>query len=457
MRRRIMSSADMTQGVIWRQMLLFFLPIMLGTFFQQLYNTVDAMVVGRFVGKEALAAVGGSASTLINLLVGFFVGLSSGATVIISQYYGAHDDQKMSRSVHTAIALSLVGGVIMMVLGIVFARPMLIMLNTPPETLEDSVTYMTIYFVGIIPALIYNVGTGILRAVGDSKRPLLFLIVCCALNIVLDLLFVVGFGMAVAGAAIATILSMFISALLVLWSLTHAQQGYRLFLKKIRLDWALLRQVLAIGMPAGFQSVLYSLSNMLIQSNINGFGTDAAAAWATYGKIDGIYWMILSALGIAATTFVGQNFGAGQIHRVHRSVRAAMVMSLIFAGVMSLTVHFGGRAFYAMFTTDEAVIQTGLKMMACITPFYCTYVAIEILSGAMRGVGESFGPMLLTCMGICALRVGWLLAAVPLNPCVEMVAFSYPITWVITSALFILYYLRGNWLKKRLPASTLPS
>ena len=451
MGRRIVQSSDMTEGVIWRQMLLFFLPIMLGTFFQQLYNTVDAMVVGRFVGKEALAAVGGSASTLINLLVGFFVGLSSGATVIISQYYGARDHDRVSRSVHTAIALSLVGGVVLMALGIIFAPPLLAMMNTPPETMADSVAYMRIYFAGIIPALIYNVGSGILRAVGDSRRPLLFLIACCALNIVLDLLFVLVFHMGVPGAAVATILSMLISALLVAWSLTHAQHAYRLFLKKIRLDLPLLRQVLTIGMPAGIQSVLYSVSNMLIQASINGFGTNAVAAWTTFSKIDGIFWMILSAFGIAATTFVGQNFGAGRIDRVHKSVKAATLMSLLFSVVMSLVVHFGGRFFYTMFTDDQAVIETGLRMMKCITPYYFTYVAIEILSGSMRGVGEAFKPMLLTCLGICVLRVGWVLVAVPLHPSVEMVAVSYPITWVITSALFIVYYLRGNWLRKRLP------
>ncbi|MDO4547529.1 MAG: MATE family efflux transporter [Clostridia bacterium] len=450
MRRSIGRSVDITEGGIWKQMLMFFLPIMLGTFFQQLYNTVDAMVVGRFVSKEALAAVGGSAATLINLLVGFFVGLSSGATVIISQFFGARANENVSRSVHTAMALSLVGGAALMALGIVFAEPLLEMMNTPCETMADSIIYMRIYFAGIIPALIYNVGSGILRAVGDSRRPLMFLIACCALNIVLDLLFVIAFDMGVAGAAIATVLSMLISAALVTFSLTCAQYSYKLFIRKIRLDMPLLRRVLRIGMPAGVQSVMYSVSNMLIQTSINGFGTDAVAAWTTFGKIDGIFWMILSAFGIAATTFVGQNFGAGKIDRVHKSVWAAIIMSTLFAVVMSVVVHFGGGFFYSLFTDDAAVVTMGLRMMKYITPYYFTYVAIEILSGAMRGAGEALKPMILTCFGICVLRVSWVLVAVPFNPSVEMVALSYPITWVVTSVLFIIYYLRGNWLKRQI-------
>ncbi|MEG1191968.1 MAG: MATE family efflux transporter [Clostridia bacterium] len=454
MRRVLARSADLTQGVIWKEMLIFFVPIMLGTFFQQLYNTVDAVVVGQFVGKEALAAVGGSASILINLLVGFFVGLSSGATVIISQYHGARDHDAVGRSVHTAMALALACGLVLMVVGIVFAPQMLRVMRTPEETIADSATYMRIYFVGVIPALIYNIGSGVLRAVGDSRRPLYFLIVCCVANIVLDLLFVVGFHMGVAGAAWATILSMAASAALVVGSLMRTPHSYQLHIRKIRFDRAILGRVMRIGMPAGLQSVLYSVSNLLIQSSINAFGTDAVAAWATFGKIDGLLWMILSAFGIAATTFVGANYGAKRMDRVKKSVVAALVMAFASAFAMSVVVHFGGRVFYRLFTADEAVVELGLRMMSAITPFYFTYVAIEILSGALRGMGDALKPMLLTCFGICVLRVVWILVIVPFAPVVEMVALSYPVTWVITSALFAWYYLKGSW-RKRIQAQIL--
>ena len=440
MHRGIARSADMTQGVIWKEMLIFFLPIMLGTFFQQLYNTADAMVVGRFVGKEALAAVGGSAASLINLLVGFFVGLSSGATVIISQYHGARDEDAVGRALHSAMALSLAGGLFLLVVGVVFAPEMLRMMKTPEEIMPDSVAYMRIYFLGIIPNLIYNMGSGVLRAVGDSRRPLFFLIVCCVLNIALDLLFVVTFGMGVRGVAWATILSMAVSALLVMLTLRGAGHGCRLSIRRIRFYRGITGRMMRIGLPGGFQSVLYAVSNMLIQANINGFGTDAVAAWTTFGKVDGILWMILSAFGLAVTTFVGANFGARKPDRMRQSVKTAYGLSMGITLVISVLVTVFGRALYGLFTGDETVIALGQRMMRAITPYYFTYVSIEILSGALRGMGDVYKPTLLTCGGICGLRVLWILGIVPLFPSVEMVAYSYPITWAITSILFILYY-----------------
>lgn len=441
-------SNQITEGVIWKQLLFFFFPILLGTFFQQLYNTTDAVIVGQFVGKEALAAVGGPAATLINLLIGFFMGLSSGATVIISQYYGAGNRENVKKTVHTAVALSIAGGAAIMVLGMLFSGTALSAMHTPEDIYSLSVMYMRIYFLGVIPSLVYNMGSGILRAVGDSKRPLYFLILSCIANIVLDVLFVAILKMGVAGVAVATALSQVISALMVIHALAKSEDSYRLYPKEIRFSPVLLHNIIRIGLPAGIQSTMYSLSNLIIQSSINSFGTDTVAAWTAYGKIDGIFWMIMGAYGVSATTFAGQNFGAGKYDRIKKSVRICLGMAAATSLLLSVIVLTGGRLFFRMFTDDAEVISIGLGMMRVISPCYITYICIEILGGTTRGCGDAIPPMLLTGIGVCVLRVIWALTAVPLRPEVSTVALSYPITWTITSILFIIYYLKGNWLKR---------
>lgn len=448
MKQKIYSENGITEGVIWKQLLAFFFPILLGTFFQQLYNTADAIIVGKFVGKEALAAVGGSTSTLVNLLVGFFVGLSSGATVIISQYYGARDEKNVSLSVHTAIALGIVCGLIFMVVGILGSPFALKSMGVPEEIMDYSVIYIRIYFAGVIAPLIYNMGAGILRAVGDSRRPLYFLITCCLTNVVLDILFVAVLRMGVVGAALATLLSQILSAVLVMITLMRANRSYRVFLKKIKLEAAMLRNIVRIGFPAGLQSVMYSISNIIIQASINAFGTDIIAAWAAYGKIDGIYWMVLGAFGISITTFVGQNFGAQKYDRVKKSVRICLAMSFGTSVLLSLVLILLGRHVFLLFTDDTFVIQKGVEIMNFMVPFYFTYVCIEILSGAVRGAGDSFVPMVMTALGVCALRIVWIAIAVPVWPDVKTVALSYPITWIVTSLLFIIYYKQGGWLRR---------
>ncbi len=448
MAREVSSKNQITEGVIWKQLLLFFFPILFGTFFQQLYNTVDAIVVGRFVGKEALAAVGGPAATLINLLIGFFTGLASGATVIISQYYGAHKDGDVSKSVHTAAALSLVGGAVITVLGLLFCEPALRMMNTPEDVLGPSVTYMRIYFIGVIPSLIYNIGSGILRAIGDSRRPLYFLIAACLSNTVLDLVFVLVIPLGIAGVAIATTLAQFISAGLVLVVLMRTKESYQLRVREIRFNPFLLRNIVRIGLPAGLTSSMYSISNLLVQSSVNSFGTDTIAAWTAHGKVDGIFWMINGAYGVAITTFVGQNFGAGKIERVKKSTWICQGMAAATSVVLSVLLLFGGRFFFGIFTPDPMVVDIGMRVMWVIAPSYIFFTVIEILGGAARGCGDAVMPMLMTGIGVCVLRVLWVTLAVPIWPDIATVAFSYPLTWVVTSVLFIVYYLRGNWLKR---------
>lgn len=445
---RYQISNQITEGVIWKQLLFFFFPILFGTFFQQLYNTTDAVIVGKFVGKEALAAVGGPAATLINLLIGFFTGLSSGAAVIISQYYGAGKKEDVKRTVHTAVALSAAGGAVIMALGLAFSGMALLAMHTPEEILSLSVVYMRVYFLGVIPSLIYNMGSGILRAVGDSRRPLYFLVWSCIANILLDILFVRVLKMGVVGVGAATALCQVASALMVMASLMKTEDSYRLFIKEIRFSPYFLHSIIRIGLPAGVQSAMYSISNLIIQSSINSFGTDTVAAWTAYGKVDGIFWMIMGAYGVSITTFVGQNFGAGKYGRIKKSVRVCLGMAAFTSLLLSAIVLAGGHIFFRMFTDDLGVVSIGLGMMRVISPSYVCYICIEILGGATRGCGDAVPPMLMTCVGVCMLRVIWILGVVPLRPEVSTVAFSYPLTWTVTSVLFITYYIRGKWLKR---------
>ena len=437
-----------TEGVIWKQLLGFFFPILLGTFFQQLYNTVDAVIVGNFVGKEALAAVGGSTSQLINLLIGFFTGLASGGSVIIAQFYGAGRRKDTSHAVHTLICLGLIVSVLFTVVGIAFARPALQAMAVPDSIMEYSVTYTRIYFGGVTFTVLYNIGSAILRSIGDAKRPLYFLIICCLANVVLDLVFVVGFKMEVAGAAIATVLCQVISVILTFAALMRTTDCYRVVLKRLRVDWALLKSMLRIGIPVGFQSTLYSISNILIQSTINSFGTDTIAGWTAYGKVDSLFWMMLSALGIAITTFVGQNFGAGKYDRVRKSVRVALGMGFAMAGLLSVILLLTRRFTLGLFTSDQNVIALGSEMMLYMSTFYVTYVPIEIFSGAIKGAGDSVAPMLITLIGICVFRVAWVLILIPIWHNLFTLAISYPVSWVLTSAIFFLYYFKGGWMEK---------
>ena len=427
-------------GVIWKQLLLFFFPIVLGTFFQQLYNTADAIIVGKFVGTEALAAVGGSTSQIINLIVGFFVGLSSGATVVISQYYGARDRENLSKALHTAFAFSLVGSVVITAVGLICSPILLRVMNTTEEVIGPSATYLRIYFGGILFVFIYNIGSSILRAVGDSRRPLYYLIVCCIINIVLDIVLVVGLGMGVAGAAIATVFAQGVSAVLVVMALCRSTDLFRLEIRKIRFHREALELLIKIGLPAGLQSVMYSFSNVIIQTALNAFGTNTMAAWTACGKIDSFFWMVINAFGISITTFVGQNYGARKFGRMRKSVRICIAMAVGASISISAIFILFGRYVYQLFTTDAAVVEIGMHMITMMAPAYAIYVFIEIYSGALRGTGDVLVPMLMTCGGVCVLRILWMMFVVPLKPVINTIIYSYPISWTLTALMFIFYY-----------------
>ena len=376
-------SNQITEGVIWKQLLFFFFPILFGTFFQQLYNPTDAVIVGKFVGKEALAAVGGPAATLINLLIGFFTGLSSGATVIIAQYYGAEKVEDVKKTVHTAMALSIAGGAVIMVLGILFSAAALRAMHTPEEILLPSAVYMRVYFLGVIPSLIYNMGSGILRAVGDSKRPLYFLILSCFANILLDILFVTVLKMGVVGVAVATALSQVISALMVIMTLIRTNDSYRLFVREIRFSPVLLHNIVRIGLPAGIQSTMYSASNLIIQSSINAFGTDTIAAWTAYGKVDGIFWMIMGAYGVSITTFAGQNFGAGKYDRIKSTFRILLLVSLIYSTTVWAISMFAPQVLAGLFTNDANLMNYTCWALRI-------YMAMSLIFGAQIACQQTF-------------------------------------------------------------------
>lgn len=442
------ASRQITEGVIWKQILRFFFPILLGTFFQQMYNTVDTIIVGRFVSTQALAAVG-TTGPLVSMINGFFTGLSSGATVILAQFFGANDRKGVDNALHTGFALSLMLGLLVTAVGCLLGPGILVWMKTPEECLPMSAEYIRIYFAGALASVVYNMEAGILRAMGDSRRPVYSLIAACLVNIVMDILLVVVLGMGVAGAALATVLSQVISALILLWILLREKE-YPLVLSRLHLDGKLLKRILYIGIPAGLQFVTFDLSNTLIQSGINSFGPVVMAAWTAYGKTDALVWMVSGAFGVAITTFVGQNFGAQRYDRVRQSVRVCLGMSIGTVGTLSLLMLLFRRFILGIYTADPGVIDSGAYMMSIIVPFEAVFMPVEIFAGTLRGVGDSVKPTLITCLCVCVVRVVWLATAVRAHHTLFMLCLCYPMTWVLAATVFTVVYLRMNWLKSRI-------
>ena len=444
----IMEDNPITQGNIVKALLKFFFPILLGSFFQQLYNTVDAIIVGRFVGKEALASVGGSSAVFVNLIVGFFAGITNGGGVIISQFYGAKDTRSLEKSISSSIFMCFLGGLIMSVLGIGFSRPMMVITKCPEAILASSTLYLTIFFCGLIPMFLYNMCSAILRGIGNSKTPLFILIIGCFTNILLDLVFVVFFGMGVAGVAVATVFCQVESALLSIIAIRKETNSSRFRMRELTVNVSMLMKILKIGVPAGLQSCLYTVSNLIIQSNINYFGTDYIAGWAIYGKIDVIFWMTTATFGIALTTFSGQNYGAKLYDRIKKGTWITLGLNLAATVVIFFAFKTFAVLIYRLFTNDGQVITRGVEMLNYLVPFYFIYISIEVLSGTVRGAGRSLAPTLITVFGICFLRLLWLFLVVPKNQTLENVLFTYPLTWAVTSVAFWIYFLSNRWIKE---------
>ncbi len=444
-----LAARRITEGVIWKQLLLFFFPILLGTFFQQMYNTVDTIIVGRFVGTQALAAVGSTAA-LINLLNGFFMGLGTGATVLLSQFYGANDRQGVRNALHTGMGLSLIMGLLITLFGLTLSQQVLRMTKVPESCMDEAVLYTRIYFSGAVVSMIYNMGTGILRAMGDSKRPTLFLIIACITNIAADLYFVVCLKMGVAGAALATVVSQCISALLVVMVLYRLPDGLAFRTKQIRLDGRLLKRILYVGVPAGLQLVTFDFANVLIQSGINSFGDVTVAAWTAYIKTDALTWMISGAFGVSITTFVGQNFGAQKYDRIRKSVWVCMGMSVTLVGCLSILVITFRQFILGIYTTDPEVIRLGAYVMCWTIPFNFIFMPVEVFAGTMRGTGYSLMPTVITCTCVCVFRVIWIFTMVAKFHRIELLALCYPLSWILSAIVFFIAYRRDTWLSKRI-------
>lgn len=439
---------QITEGVIWKQLLIFFFPILMGTFFQQMYNTVDTIIVGRLVGTEALAAVGAT-GPLVSMVNGFFIGVSSGATVVLSQAYGAGDRKGVSDSIHTGVALSLLLGVMLTVIGICLGGRVMGWMGTPENCMADATTYLRIYFAGSIGTVVYNMGAGILRAMGDSKRPMLFLMVTCILNVVLDLLFVAVLHMGVAGAALATVLSQMISAVLPIVVLLRQKED-RLELRKLRIERSLLGRILRIGIPAGLQFVTFDFSNILIQSGINSFGDITMAAWTAHGKTDALTWMVTGAFGVSITTFVGQNFGAQKYSRIRKGTWTCLAMGVVMVAALDALLLAFRTPILGIYTDNPEVIAVGSMVMLSIMPYEFLFMPIEVFAGTMRGVGNSLMPTLITGSCVCLFRVVWLMTAVRHWHSLKTLTLSYPLSWALAAAVFLAVYFKGNWLRRRI-------
>ena len=441
------SQSDMLKGGIFRSILWFSIPLLVGNFFQQLYNTVDSYVVGNYVSTNALAAVGAS-TPVINMLVGFFMGLSTGAGVVISQYYGAGRTRLMSKAIHSSLALTAVLSVVFTAAGLLFTRPLLNAIGVPQEVMPDSVLYLTIYFTGMTFSLFYNIGAGILRAIGDSRHPLYYLAAASVVNIVLDFTFVCAFHMGVAGVAIATVIAQAVSSAMVMYKLIRTKESYQVRVREIRMNRLMIWKIVGIGFPAALQQSISSFSNVIVQSYVNYFGAAAMAGYSATLRIDGFLQLPLQSFNMAITTFVGQNIGAKQYKRVKKGVFAAWLMSsvVILAGAMFM--FFNGRLIVRIFTDDAEVIRVGNAMLQIFAAGYIFLPVVQILNGALRGAGLSKVPMYFMVGCFVVLRQIYLMIAIPMTGKLELVFAGWPITWVVCAAGMLAYYLKADWLPK---------
>ena len=440
----------MTQGSIARHLLCFAMPLLLGNIFQQLYNTVDTWVVGNFASNEAFSAVG-SVTPIVNILIGLFTGLATGAGAVISQYYGAKQEERVREAVHSAILATLILGILFTLLAIAAAPWMLRLMKMPENVFPDALTYLRIYFAGILGLLMYNMGSAILRAVGDSKRPFYFLLVAAILNTVLDLVFVLWFRMGVAGVALATIIAQAVSAVLVLICLMRSNEWVRLSVKKLRLHWDVLKKIFKIGIPTAMQMGITSFSNVFVQSYINHFGDNFMSGWTAYLKIDQLILLPVMSLGLAITTFVGQNLGADQPERARRSVGTALLMAIISAVILMVPVLLFAPQLVAFFNPKPEVVEYGKLLLRWLSPCYILCCFNQIFGGALRGAGNSKVPMIITLCSFVVFRQIYLFIMANFI-CNEVIpiAMSYPAGWLLSGALMVIYFKKTKLTKTRI-------
>ena len=438
-RTRTSRSMDMTQGPIFSQVFFFALPIMLSGILQLLFNAADTIVVGRFAGSQALAAVG-SVGALNTLIISLFIGLSIGANVLVARYTGSRNDEAVSQTVHTAVLVSVLGGLGLTVLGVLLAHPLLEIMGSPEDVIDLAVLYVRILFAGMPVQMLYNFSAAILRAVGDTKRPLYFLTIAGVVNVVLNLIFVVFFHMSVAGVALATIISQAVSAVLVVRSLMAMDGPTRLYLRRLRIHPGKLREIIRIGLPAGIQSSVFSLSNVVIQSSVNSFGSVVIAGNAASSNIGGFIYQAMNTFQQAVTCFASQNMGARKPRRIFASMKASMIWAIITGVVLGALSCVFGEPLLALYSNDPAVIAAGMErqIIVCAPYFLCGMQ--EVMTGALRGVGYSILPMAVSILGICVLRIIWVMTAFRAFPTLGCLMASYPVTWLVTFVVLVFLF-----------------
>lgn len=438
-------SIDVTHGVIWRQLLALCVPIFFASFFQQSHALINTFIVGQFGGKLALGGVQATTS-LTELAVGFSVGLGAGCAVISGQFFGQRDDERLSRSVHTAMTLALIIGAAISVAGVAFTPQILALMDTPAELMGESVPYARCYFAAMVGALLLNMGAALLRSVGDTRAPAVIIASGCVINAILDFVLVAVLRLEALGCGIATASTICINAALILWRLVRAPGAWALDVRKLGLDGRICRSMLACGLPLAVQSCAYSISNIIMQSTVNSFGVDAVTGWGLSARLDAIVWMVTEALGVAVTTFAAQNFGARNYRRMRQGYHTSLAITVVLVGVISALLVVFVEPLARFFINDDGVTAYTAKMVHFIAPFYLFYSIVDNTSGAIRGSGESFRPMLLTLLGTCVFRIFWLFWVVPVHHTIETMLFVYPVTWILTAVLFVLYHHFGNWL-----------
>ena len=431
---------NLTEGKIWKVMLKFVLPIFLGTLFQSLYTTIDAIIIGRFAGKDAFAAIE-SVLNFQRLPITFFVGLSSGATIIISQYFGAKRKEDISKASHTAILFAIVGGLLLSVLSCILSPFFIRLIKVPEEIFYQAQIYTIICFSGIVASMIYNIGSGILRALGDSKTPFYILIVSNILNIILDLILVVVFNLGVIGVGMATLIAQIASAILIFIILLRTKLDCKIYINKIRFYKKYLKEIFRLGLPIGVQSVLYPISNTIIQSSINTFGVNSIAAWAISGKLDFLIWTVSDAFSVAISTFVAQNYGAKKHQRARDGIKIALSMSIVAIFVISFILYFYNKPLAYFLIKDKNIVDLTSEVIHLIAPLYFMYVIGDVLSGAIKGTGNTLHPMVINIFGICICRILWIFLIVPLNPTFFMVLYGFIVSWIITALMYIVYVI----------------
>lgn len=442
--KEISQELQMTTGSIPRAILLYSIPLIIGNFLQQLYNTMDSLIVGNFVGREALAAVGAS-GTLTFLLISFCIGASSGAGILIARYFGGKDFVDLEKAVHTTIAISVILGLAVAVAGLVLTPFLVAAVGTTKAVVPQAILYLRIYFLGVVFNVIYNMASGILNAVGDSKRSLKYLAIASITNIVLDFLFVAVFRMGIAGAAIATDISQLVSCVAIMSFLLRTKAPYRVTWKKIRLHKRMAVSIIKLGLPTAIQNAVIAFSNMLIQAGVNGFGTSAMAGFTAYMKVDGFNILPIMSFSLAATTFTGQNIGAGRMDRVKKGLYTVVIMGLIYTAAMSVIMLSFARPIISMFSRDPEVIQYGVMAVWSLAPYYCLLSIIHDLAGTVRGSGKTLPPMLIILFSLCLCRIAWINLAAPHFDSIWGVYYTYPVSFVIGAVLMILYTWKGKW------------